>query len=386
MSKSFRDAYMSMYAKKETETIVEEKTPELDVKAIVDEMNLSESKEETKDIEKELEDIVAKIDADEPKKVEEAVSKNISVWSKNGDGSWGHHGDYDNNDDAKDDKRQLKDQGEKCVKIIKTDKDKSDWRNSDHREAAIKQLNEDNSAGDVLDLIKSIISVWKLNGDDWEHHQDYDDEDSACDACSSLKGEDDIDDARVVKTNQDQSDWSNPENTRIVILGLGGEPDPVQEETDRERSEYSANLKMVDGPKLPTKGKFTLRGEDGNVLAGTDEHDSVDSATQQWRGLANKKGVKIVKESVNGPVDIMTENALMEAFDINAVGDITNDSTLDMYGRRFNTKTFPSIEDANAFMSTDAGKDHGYLGQSPDGLYHCAHNEHSGEEIPSDEA
>jgi hypothetical protein len=375
---TLRDIYMSMY--KKPEEIVSEDIQEIvEPNLMVEEVKLDESKEDSK-IEKELETIVAKIDKEDSKKVEESVAKNHSVWSKDEKGNWSHYSDYDNSEDAKDDKSYLKRQGEKCVKVIKTDKDKSDWRKDDHREAAIKQLNEDVSSDNVLDLIKSIISVWKQSGNDWTHHQDYDDEDSACEACSALQDEDDIDDARVVKTNQDQSDWSNPENTHVVILGLGGN---IQEGTDR--SEYSANLNMVGKPTTPTKGKFTLRDKDGNVLSGTEEHDDVDSATKAWKNLTDKKGIKIVKESTNGPIDIMTEEALMEAFDVNAVGDVTNDAVLNLYGRNYNTKAFKTIDDANAFMSSEDGKEHGYLGQCPNGLYHCAHNNDSGVEAGADE-
>jgi hypothetical protein len=108
-----------------------------------------------------------------------------------------------------------------------------------------------------------------------------------------------------------------------------------------------------------------------------DAHDSVDSAMKAWKDLPEKSGVKIIKESKNGMVEIMTEEALMEAFDVDQVGIVGTPTTMKLHGKVFNTIAFPSIDHANAFMTSDAGADHGYLGQDDEG-YHCAHMEHSG--------
>lgn len=321
---SIANAYRSMYAPK-----AEPITEEVDVPVeptevpIVEETKLEEEKKEdskeVKKVEAELEKIVKKIDEDVVP-VEEAVKKNISVWSHDGN-RWSHYSDYDNMDDAKDDRRYLKDQGDKKVKILKTDMDKSDWRKEDHRNDAIKQLDED-----------------------------------------------------------------------------------VVEEGTADRSEFNANVHMSKGvPGQRKPGKFYLMK--GNEQIHPEGHESVDDAMKSWKNLPDKSGVKIVKESVDGKqIDIITEAALMEAFEINAVGDVTDKqlpiepsaepiasvvvpenpgipSQLHLYGKRFTTIAFRNPDDVNKFLESDAGKDHGYLGKDDDEQYHCAHMEHTGDDV-----
>lgn len=64
-----------------------------------------------------------------------------SVWYHAGDKDWKHHFDADNREDADAEKYSLKGNGEK-VKILRVPKDQADWRKPEHREAAIKRLNE----------------------------------------------------------------------------------------------------------------------------------------------------------------------------------------------------------------------------------------------------
>lgn len=65
-----------------------------------------------------------------------------SVWFKDKDGSnWSHHFDADSKEDAAEEKSSLKNDGHK-VKVLKVAKNQADWRKQEHRDAAIKRLNE----------------------------------------------------------------------------------------------------------------------------------------------------------------------------------------------------------------------------------------------------
>lgn len=305
MAKSLMDIYKQMYAPKPVE-IREEKEVENPLEDEDKEKScLTEEpkvdKDDIKKVEKELEKIVSKIDEEQVPVTE--AKKNISVWSHDGK-VWSHYSDYDDEQDAKDDKRYLKDQGDKKVKIIKTDKDKSDWRNSKHREDAVKLLEE---------------------------------------SCP-----DDADDSSI-KVDESRSE-ADANRSLEMSQGYGGSP--------------------------RRKGKFYLMK--GMDQVHPDAHDSVDSAMKAWKDLPEKSGVKIIKESKNGPVEIMTEAALMEAFDVDQVGIVGSPSTMKLYGKTYTTVAFPSVEHANAFMTSDEGKEHGYLGQDDEGMFHCAHMEHTG--------
>lgn len=52
-------------------------------------------------------------------------------------------------------------------------------------------------------------------------------------------------------------------------------------------------------------------------------------------------------------------------------------SKLKHFGRIFDTFVFSSPDAANEFMSSEAGKNHGYLGKDESG-YHCANNDDQG--------
>jgi hypothetical protein len=176
---------------------------------------------------------------EETSKVEKSKEVNThSVWSHDGT-KWSHFSDSDNAEDAKEDRRYLKAQGEKKVKILKTPMAMSDWRKPEHREAALQMLNEARS-------------------DDIE----------------------DADDSSIKKVEE----------------GVG-------------RSESSANreLQLSSGNtgKSRSKGKFYLMK--GTEQVHPDAHDSVDSALKAWKTLDSTSGVKIVKEDVDGPVDVVSE-------------------------------------------------------------------------------
>lgn len=53
-------------------------------------------------------------------------------------------------------------------------------------------------------------------------------------------------------------------------------------------------------------------------------------------------------------------------------------TTFRLNGRVFNTHKFGTPDEANAFMSSEAGANHGYLGQDDEGMHHCAHMEDEG--------
>lgn len=65
-----------------------------------------------------------------------------SVWSKSkGEKDWSHHFDADSKEDADEEKYSLKNGGHK-VKVLKVAKNQADWRNPEHKAAALKKLNE----------------------------------------------------------------------------------------------------------------------------------------------------------------------------------------------------------------------------------------------------
>lgn len=49
------------------------------------------------------------------------------------------------------------------------------------------------------------------------------------------------------------------------------------------------------------------------------------------------------------------------------------------YGRKFATHCFPTPAAANEFMTSEKGKEYGYIGMSDDGQYHVAHMNDAGE-------
>lgn len=66
-----------------------------------------------------------------------------SVWVKpKGDDTWSHHFDADNKEDAADEARSCRNNGEK-VKVLRVHKDEADWRKPGHRAKAIARLNEE---------------------------------------------------------------------------------------------------------------------------------------------------------------------------------------------------------------------------------------------------
>lgn len=77
-----------------------------------------------------------------------------SVWVKHKkDSDWSHEIDLDDKEDVPAEKDSLKHQVHK-VKVIKVHKSEADWRNPEHKSAAIKKLSEASSS----DLINNILS------------------------------------------------------------------------------------------------------------------------------------------------------------------------------------------------------------------------------------
>jgi hypothetical protein len=92
--------------------------------------------------------------------------------------------------------------------------------------------------------------------------------------------------------------------TSIMDTVMDGTFDIMEKD---ERSEFLANLAMANKPKSSVSKKVKIKNASGETLS---THDSESDALKHYKGMDSNKGCKIVREEIDGDVDIVIEGEM----------------------------------------------------------------------------